>query len=592
MSSLLTQLQNTKDLASLAELLGYKTQSLSFILYRIPDEKKYKTFEIDKKNGQKRTISAPIDKLKQLQENLASLLSECLKEIDGNNKTLSHGFKDGYSIITNAKCHQNRRHVLNFDLEDFFGSIHFGRVRGYFIKNNNFELSEKVATIIAQICCHDNKLPQGSPCSPVVSNLIAHILDINLVNEAKKNNCFYSRYADDITFSTNKKEFPKKIARINKSNEFELHPKIMRVLKHCHFNVNTDKTRLQHESQRQVVTGLVVNNKVNIRRDYYLKSRALVHNYLTYGNYKIQSEISPFDITTEEDIDLATPEKLGGILSHINLVKESSDLRSYTEKRNNPTQFRKMYKDFLFFSHFGKSNKPLIICEGITDDIYIKSALKNMHVEYSNLVSLKSEKFNFNVKFLKFTKTVTDILELCGGTGDMKTLIGSYQKNIRQIRAWEPEFPVIILTDNDTGGIPVFSAANEIINPYKKGGNKKNRVREKNGSSPSINSDDDFYYICHNLYLVKTPHMNNKSETCIESFFTNDILNHKLGAKSFRSDDDLVNKNKSLYYGKRIFAEQVINRKYKTIDFKEFKPLINRINAVIIDFKKRRTSVQ
>ncbi|MGC3085804.1 RNA-directed DNA polymerase, partial [Enterococcus faecium] len=78
------------------------------------------------------------------------------------------GFKRGYSIVTNASMHKKRRLVLNVDLEDFFGAINFGRVRGFFITNKNFSLPPSVATVLAQIICYDNSIPQGSPCSPVV----------------------------------------------------------------------------------------------------------------------------------------------------------------------------------------------------------------------------------------------------------------------------------------------------------------------------------------------------------------------------------------------------------------------------------------
>ncbi|NJN91776.1 MAG: RNA-directed DNA polymerase [Leptolyngbyaceae cyanobacterium SL_5_14] len=125
---------------------------------------------------------------------------------------VSHGFKRKLSIRTNARKHRNRRYVFNIDLTDFFGSINFGRVRGFFIKDKRFRLNSKVATIFAQIACFKKSLPQGSPCSPVISNLIGNILDTHLVRLAARTGCTYTRYADDLTFSTNKRCFPRSIA--------------------------------------------------------------------------------------------------------------------------------------------------------------------------------------------------------------------------------------------------------------------------------------------------------------------------------------------------------------------------------------------
>ena len=125
--------------------------------------------------------------------------------------SLSHGFRRKHSIITNARPHKRRRHVLNLDLQDF-PSSNFGRVRGFFLKNHQCPLHEKIATLIAQIACHNNELPQGSPSSPIISDLIAHPMDVRLAQLAKKHRLTYSRYADDLTFSTGQKQFPAAVA--------------------------------------------------------------------------------------------------------------------------------------------------------------------------------------------------------------------------------------------------------------------------------------------------------------------------------------------------------------------------------------------
>lgn len=196
--SRLASLKSATTLSELATLLQFKPAALSFILFKQPDAKKYTTFDRPKRTGGKRTIKAPIDALKLVQRRLSDLLQDCCDEINenkGRQDRIAHGFKRNRSIITNARQHRRRRHVFNIDLEDFFPSINFGRVRGFFIKDKDFELHKNVATVIAQIACHANSLPQGSPCSPVISNLVSHPLDVHLVRLASTEGCTYSRYA-------------------------------------------------------------------------------------------------------------------------------------------------------------------------------------------------------------------------------------------------------------------------------------------------------------------------------------------------------------------------------------------------------------
>lgn len=210
----ITRLKSCYSRIDLAILLNCKPSYLTYLLYITTPTSNYQEFEISKKNGEKRKICAPNVELKKIQRSLSNLLLDCIDDIDKEKSfynTLAHGFCREKSIITNAEIHRGQKNLLNIDLEDFFGSFNFGRVRGFFIKNNNFQLNPDVATTIAQIACYNNELPQGSPCSPVITNLITHALDIRLVQLAKKHSCLYTRYADDITFSTRLKEFPEKI---------------------------------------------------------------------------------------------------------------------------------------------------------------------------------------------------------------------------------------------------------------------------------------------------------------------------------------------------------------------------------------------
>ena len=202
-------INEVKSRNELADLLGISRKRLTYLLYIKHLENMYTSFEIPKKSGGQRLINAPNKELKLIQRRLANELYEYHtrlnkdKQIDG----VSQAFEKGKSIFTNAKIHRKKRFIINVDLENFFDNIHFGRVRGYLIKNKDFQLSEEVATVIAQLTCFKGSLPQGAPTSPIISNYICNIFDLRIIKLAKKYKLNYTRYADDLTFSTNDKYF-------------------------------------------------------------------------------------------------------------------------------------------------------------------------------------------------------------------------------------------------------------------------------------------------------------------------------------------------------------------------------------------------
>lgn len=100
-------------------------------------------------------------------------------------------------------------------------------------------LQPNVATVLAKIACDENALPQGSPCSPVISNLVAHVLDMHIVRLASQAGCTYTRHADDLTFSTNQKEFPKEIAYQTDADPSIWLPgnKLQEIIKHSGFEI-------------------------------------------------------------------------------------------------------------------------------------------------------------------------------------------------------------------------------------------------------------------------------------------------------------------------------------------------------------------
>jgi RNA-directed DNA polymerase len=201
-------LRTRQDIAALVDISDYQ---LRYHLYIVSPQRRYKSFQIPKKSGTTRQITAPSSSLKIIQRKLNQVLQAVYRP-----KSCNHGFVRQKNILTNAREHVRRRVVLNIDLEDFFPSINFGRVRGMFI-SPPYKLNPSVATVLAQIYCFSNELPQGAPTSPIVSNMICAKIDDQLRALARKHRCLYTRYADDMTFSTYQSRFPEDLANYNDS---------------------------------------------------------------------------------------------------------------------------------------------------------------------------------------------------------------------------------------------------------------------------------------------------------------------------------------------------------------------------------------
>lgn len=274
-------LKSGRDVARLLEI---PYGDLVYYLYIIPYKSRYTTFEIPKKLGGNRIISTPATSLKLIQKKLNQVL-QCVYQV----KPSVHGFVKNKNIVTNAKAHVGKRYVLNFDLKDFFVSINFGRVRGMFMALP-YALNPEVATVIAQICCHNNQLPQGAPTSPIVSNMLCAKLDSQFQKLAKKYRFTYTRYADDITFSTTRPNLPEEIAYIieteNNKEKLEkvvLGKDIYSIIQENNFEINELKVRIQNAQEHQEVTGITVNTFPNLDRNYIRQIRAMLHAWRKFG---------------------------------------------------------------------------------------------------------------------------------------------------------------------------------------------------------------------------------------------------------------------------------------------------------------------
>lgn len=273
--------------ADVARAAGIGIPDLRFLSYARNTSKisHYKRFQIPKKTGGVRTISAPMPRLKALQ---GWLLETVLEKVPVHE--CAHGFRTGRSIVSNASPHVGARAVVNMDLQDFFPSIALPRIKGMF---RSLGYGDFVATLFALVASEPDtfaveldgrtfhvahgprKLPQGAPTSPAITNVLCRRLDRRLFAAAKKLGFVYSRYADDLTFSTKDEAAEKRIGQLLKQARF--------IVTAEGFTPHPKKTRVLRRSSRQDVTGVVVNQKPSVEREKLRKFRALLHAIETKG---------------------------------------------------------------------------------------------------------------------------------------------------------------------------------------------------------------------------------------------------------------------------------------------------------------------
>lgn len=563
---MLAALKSVQDRDGLARLLGFEPRAMSYLIYVLPKERRYTNFLIPKASGGHRLISAPEPRLKLLQRRLANVLSRCSDDLEverGLARHVSHAFRSGRSILTNAAPHSARRYVLNVDLSDFFGTINFGRVRGYFLKDRDFSLPDEVATTIAQIACHENALPQGSPCSPIISDLIGRILDSRLVRLSKSYGVRYTRYADDLTFSTNAKSFPQELAEMSSLNcaAWTVGHELLKAIQSTGFEPNLRKTRLQFKGSRQVVTGLVTNSHPNVPKEYVRSARIMALNWLATGTaYKKSREG-----------DVQAPQSLSAVIGnigHAHWIRNAEMEQSRTASSGSrpidkfkPEGIRKLYGRLIFQKTFLCPDRPTLICEGLTDNVYLRAAIKERAALFPSLATIGEAGKSLSVSLFRYSKTAQDVLTLGTGSSAIARMIGQYRTYRDKIKHRVQAHPVIFLIDNDDGASVVFSSIQK---------NFKKKI--------DLASTDDYYHIVDNVYLVKTPETVPTATSAIEDLFPAAVLATKLGTKTFNRSAD---QDSSTEYGKRLFADAVVAPNADTIDFSGFDPLLARIAAVI-----------
>lgn len=303
---------------------------------------RYRQFNIQKKSGGFRQITTPRNRSFMM---LLHSLNEILKAVYTPSK-YTMGFTEKRSVVTNAAIHKSQNYVFNIDLKDFFPSIEQGRVMKR-LTLAPFNFPSQIALLISGLCSmrvirdqpietkrHDLDkqymyvLPQGAPTSPIITNMICDTLDHRLAGLAKRFGLRYTRYADDITFSSMHYVY-------SKNGEFI--KELARIIQTQGFVINETKTRLQKLGSRQEVTGIIVSDKLNVGKKYVREIRSLLYIWERYGYSAAMSRFYPKYKAEKGHIKNGNPDLanvLNGRLMYLKMVKGDADsvyVRLYTK---------------------------------------------------------------------------------------------------------------------------------------------------------------------------------------------------------------------------------------------------------------------
>lgn len=320
------------NIDDLANILQISRRKLEFLV-KASACKKYKKFSIPKRSGDLRIIESPCISLKIAQKKLCKILEPYYTPLN-----CVHGFVKNRSITTGAVSHLSRgsqqgikksaRYYFKMDIADFFPSITSQRIYGLLI-GKRLRATPEVAFYISRLCVGEKGLAQGSPLSPLVSNMICLSMDRSILAFAKKNGLFYTRYADDITLSTsNRKRFLDIFSGTGVYRVPEdLEDAVTKHNGHKSFRVNDNKVRVLMPDQRQYITGIVVNKKMNLPREYYRELRSCLHTWRTKG--KKEAAAKYYKNPTPNETELASLEaSVYGKLEHYRNIVSGNNERS------------------------------------------------------------------------------------------------------------------------------------------------------------------------------------------------------------------------------------------------------------------------
>lgn len=570
------KIKNRRELAS---YLGFPYKKFCYILFVLNDSDRYTTFDILKRSGGKREISSPKMGIRKMQMQLKSTLEEIYRP-----RGCVHGYVQNRGIKTNAIKHVRKKYISKIDLKDFYPSIHFGRVYGMF-RSAPFLFDKKVASCLAHICTYKKKLPAGAPTSPVISNFLCSRMDKELIAFSKENKLFYTRFADDMTFSTNFKKskytivkknnyIDKILLKINKGQNFVCSRKIRQIINKNGFKVNHKKTKLIGSDSRQMVTGLVVNKKINVNKDYVSQLKGIIHAWEKYGidstAERYFKKYNKRNYHKETGKPILFEKVVIGKLLHLRDIKGTNNntYKKLSKKLGELSPSFRLYKKDIFHS---SDLKIKLLVEGKTDLQHLEAAFKYFQ-----------SKNEFNLQFIDFDGSTSH------GSDSKLMAILNKLKGVKQSTL------TIGIFDNDTNFKTLLGDSGSKSKEIQKW---SDGLYSMSLPVPSFRDNMNFEDVCIE-FLYQDEDLHREDQNGRRLFKKNEFLDNGKSAKDstinyshIKHKRKIVDQGvtqlkegevKSIALSKSDFAVNILNEveEFKDINFEGFRPLFERIEKI------------
>lgn len=584
MDNKIINFKNIKSVEEFCMEMEIKETTLNYYNYGLSKNfEKYHVKNIKKSGGGDRQLLIPHKVLRGFQKKLANELTKYIQLKYNKKNNIVHSYKKEKSIITHGKNHINKKIMISLDYKDFFPSINFFRVRGFFKNNKHFQLSDELATMLANLICYSDglkidknnwnkssQLPQGAPTSPLISNLICKGVDYKLSKIAFKNKLKYTRYADNLTFSTN----------INLSNA-KIEKIILEIKKISNlegFEINNDKTYVRRNYQQQRSLSIVLNKKINVTKNYYLETKAMCHSLYKSGAFVVNGRKSSIN-------------HLIGRVSYIYHLDLQNKIKNDSKKI--------MYDQIMKFNLLFNEKEPIIFVEGISEKRILKAALKRLILNdpnnetYKKFIEINGDnKYRYKFKIYLSKRNEKDnpknFLKITKGGDALKVFMNNYIKDKYGFKNFCHKYPnneirpIILLYDNELGDdCENWGNNKNSLKPIQKTlFENRNNIKLKECYEELKNKN--FYKYDKNLNICVLPNSNLDSNNIqIEDLLDEKIINGKHWNGKTLNHKGGKNTNKNEYTKNQLSIFVAQNWKNKDFEFKKFKEVFELFEKII-----------